>query len=111
MLTASGAARLLGLSARKVYALAAAGELAAYRFGASVRFSTADLEAYKAQCRSPATTQAAGTSSLTVSSPDGEHALTAFFQRARRGRRPTSSTGEKRLASSTLRLVAHSQSR
>lgn len=108
MLTAGEAARLLGLSARKVYALAGEGQIAAYRFGAAVRFDPADLEAYKAKCRSPATTQAAGISSSTVLSMDGEHALTAYFRKARRGHKRKTSTDAKRPASSTLRLVESS---
>lgn len=48
MLTATAAAAALGLSRRKVYALAAAGELRHYRFGKAVRFDPADLQAFKA---------------------------------------------------------------
>lgn len=109
-LTAQEAAARLKISARKVYALAAAGELAAYRFGAAVRFAPSDLDAYTQKCRSPATTPAPGTTSLTVSSMGGEHALTAYFQKARRGRRRSTSTDAKPRASSNLRLVATSPS-
>ena len=108
LLTAREAAARLKLSVRKVYAAAAAGELACHRFGASVRFDTADLDAYKTACRSPVTTRAAGTTSLTASLKDGEHALTAYFQKARRGRKPSTSTEEKPRASSKLQLVATS---
>jgi excisionase family DNA binding protein len=111
MLTAAQAAQLLGLSARKLYALAAAGEIAAYRFGAAVRFDPADLNAYKAKCRSPATTQAAGSTSLIVSSMGGEHALTAYFRKARRGHRRKTSTAGRQRDSSTLQLVASNPSR
>jgi excisionase family DNA binding protein len=65
-LTASEAAARLKISPRKVYSLAAAGELAAYRFGSAVRFATSDLDAYTSKCRSPATTPAPGTTSLTA---------------------------------------------
>jgi excisionase family DNA binding protein len=47
LLTAREAGERLKISARKVYALASSGELACHRFGASVRFDTADLDAYK----------------------------------------------------------------
>ena len=47
-LKAKQAGVFLGLSARKLYELAASGELACYRFGGAVRFELADLEAYKA---------------------------------------------------------------
>lgn len=110
MLTAQEAAQRLRISARKVYALAAAGELAAHRFGSAVRFAQSDLDAYTSKCRSPATTPAPGTTSLTASSMDGEHALIAYFQKARRGRKRSNSTGEKPRASSSLRLVATSPS-
>ena len=59
LLDAKEAAARLKVSARKVYAAAASGELACYRFGSAVRFDPADLDAWKAQCRSPATTRAA----------------------------------------------------
>lgn len=106
LLTAQEAAKHLRLSISQVYALARSGELASYRFGATVRFDRSDLDAYKAKCRSPATTRAAGTSSLTASLRDSDSALTAYFQKARRGRRPSPSTGAKPPGSSTLRLVA-----
>jgi excisionase family DNA binding protein len=53
MLTAQEVAKWLRLSARKVYSLAASGELASHRFGGAVRFSTADVDAYIAACRCP----------------------------------------------------------
>ena len=108
MLTAEQVASSLGLSVRKVYAMAQAGELPCYRFGSAVRFDAADLEAYKLQCRSRATTRAAGTSSLTASSPDGASALTRYFRQAGREPRRKPSTSAKAPASSTLRLVASS---
>lgn len=110
MLTAAEAAELLKISPRKMYALAAAGEVACHRFGAAVRFAPEDLEAYKAKCRSPATTRAAGSTSLTVSLPDADTALTAYFRKAGREpkRKPTSS--EKQLDSTRLRLVEAGQS-
>ena len=55
-LTAKEAAKELGLSARKLYELAASGKLACYRFDGAVRFDRADLEIYKTSCRLPATT-------------------------------------------------------
>ena len=57
-ITAREAAARLGLSSRKLYELAASGKLACYRFGGAVRFDRADLEAYRASCRSPVTTLA-----------------------------------------------------
>lgn len=108
MLRAAEAAERLGLSPRTIYALAAAGELPCYRFGAAVRFDPADLDAYKLKCRSAATTRAAGSTNLTVSSPAGESALQSYFRRAGRAPRHSPTTSAKPPASSTLRLVARS---
>lgn len=55
-LTAKQAAQELGLSARKLYELAATGKLACYRFDGAIRFDGADIQAYKQSCRLPATT-------------------------------------------------------
>lgn len=49
-LTVSEAAKALKLSTRKVYELAASGELACYRFGSAVRFAPEHLEEYKSKC-------------------------------------------------------------
>jgi excisionase family DNA binding protein len=106
LLTARQVAPLLGLSARKVYALAAAGEIACHRFGASVRFDPSDLDNYKAACRSPATTRAAGSTSLTASLPEAASGLTAYFRKAGRAPKPKPSTSEKRRGSTNLQLVA-----
>ena len=111
MLTAHEVGQRLGLSQRKVYALAASGELTCHRFGSSVRFDPADLEEYKSKCRLPATTRAAGTSSLTASLRDSASALTSYFQKARRGGKRKSSTSEKRNGSGNLQLVASSPNR
>ena len=66
MLTAADVAAQLGLSKRKVYELAASGRLAHYRFGDAVRFEQADVDTYRAACRSngtPATSAGGGSSS------------------------------------------------
>lgn len=110
-LTVKEAAQRLKISARKMYALAASGEIAAHRFGATVRFAPADLHAYVAKCRSPATTPVSGTTNLTASSMDPDSALTAYFRKARLARRLSNTTVGKPRGSSNLRLVAKSQSR
>jgi excisionase family DNA binding protein len=51
---------MLGLKERTVYALAADGELACHRFNTSVRFELADVEDFKAKCRSPGARQGKG---------------------------------------------------
>lgn len=109
MLTAQEAGERLKISARKVYALAAAGELACHRFGAAVRFDPADLDAYKASCRSPATTRAAGSTNLTASLPGSGSALTDYFRKAGRAPKPKRSTSERPHASTKLQLVASGQ--
>lgn len=105
MLTALEAATVLKISSRKVYALAASGELASYRFGSSVRFDLADLEAYKAQCRSPATTRAAGSISLTAGSPGTGSALIDYFRKAGREPKPSPTTKRSQPGSTPLQLA------
>lgn len=110
LVRASEAGRLLGISARSVYALATAGKLACHRLGVgdgAVRFDPADIEAYKKSCRSPATTRAAGSTNLIASSPEpGGSALTAYFRKAGREPKPKRSTSEKQRGSTSLQLVA-----
>jgi excisionase family DNA binding protein len=108
MLKAAEAGKLLGLSARTMYALAAAGKIACHRMGledSAVRFEEADVLAYKESCRSPATTPAAGCSSLTASSPEPGSALTDYFRKAGREPKRKPTTSGKRRDSTSLRLV------
>ena len=100
LVTAAEAAERLRLSTRKVYELAASGELASHRFGGAVRFALEDLEEYKHRCRSPATTRAAGSSSLTASSPELGNALTAYFRKAGRAIKPSPTTSGRPRGSS-----------
>ena len=111
MLTARQAAEHLGLSLRTIYTLAAQNKLACHRFGKAVRFDLSDLEALKTQCRSPATTPASGTTSLTVTSTGSGSGLTSYFRKAGRAPKPTHSTVGNRQGFTTLRLVEQSQSR
>lgn len=112
MLTAAQAGKVLGLSARTMYDLARAGKVACHRLGVgdgAVRFDPADLEEYKRQCRSPATTPAAGCSSLTASSPEpAGSALTAYFRKAGREPKPSPTTKKKARGSTRLQLVSSS---
>lgn len=110
MLTASEAAAYLRISTRKMYAMAASGEVACHRFGAAVRFEQADLDAYKQSCRLPATTRAAGSTNLTASLPERDSGLTAYFRKAGREPKRKPTTSEKRQGSTRLQLVAASQS-
>ena len=69
MLKARAVAELLGLSVRMVYDLHARGELPGYRFGGAIRFDSADVEAYRASCRTvvaPAIGVSAPTSSTAA---------------------------------------------
>lgn len=114
MLKAAEAGKLLGLSASTMYALAAAGKIACHRMGledGAVRFEEADVLAYKESCRSPVTTQGAGSSSLIASSPEPDaSALTAYFRKAGREPKRKPTTSGKRRDSTSLRLVENSQS-
>jgi excisionase family DNA binding protein len=112
MLTAKQAAPMLGLKPRTLYALAAAGKIACHRMGvgdAAVRFDPADIEAYKQSCRSPVTTPAAGSTSLTASLPEQGSGLTDYFRKAGREPKLKPSTSGKRRGSTTLQLVATGQ--
>lgn len=106
MLTASEAAAALRISTRKMYALAASGEVACHRFGSAVRFDPTDIEAYKQSCRLPATTRAAGSTSSTVRFPelDGS-ALTSYFRKAGREPKQKRSTSGRQREGMPLKLV------
>ncbi len=54
MLTAPQAAKMLGVSARKVYTLAKEGRLRSKRIGRVVRFHPADIEEYLGETDRPA---------------------------------------------------------
>jgi excisionase family DNA binding protein len=109
LLTAAEAAASLRISTRKMYELAASGELACHRFGGAVRFDQSDLDAYKLKCRSPATTRAAGSTSLTASLPEAASGLTAYFRKAGREPKRKPTTSAKQRGSTTLQLVATGQ--
>lgn len=106
MMTAAEAAAHLRISTRKMYDLAASGEVACHRFGGAVRFDPADLEEYKTRCRSPATTRAAGSTNLTASLPGSDSGLTAYFRKVGREPKRKPSTSGKRRGSTNLQLVA-----
>jgi excisionase family DNA binding protein len=109
LLKAAEAGRLLGLSARKVYALAEAGILPCYRFGAAVRFAPADVEAYRESCRSTSTERtSAGAISSTVTLPVSGTGLADYFRRAGLAPKPKSTTTKRTPASKPLRLVSQS---
>ena len=109
MLNAAQTGARLGLSARKVYDLAASGRLASYRFDGSIRFDPADVEIYVTSCRSRSVRATnAGSISLTASLPVRGSGLTAYFQKAGLGSKLTSSTASNRPDSTPLRLVSQS---
>lgn len=84
MLTAADVADLLGLKPRTVYDIPEA-DLPRYRMGkggGAVRFAPADVEAYRASCRSTGTRPAhAGAMSFRASLTDADDALRSYFQR------------------------------
>jgi excisionase family DNA binding protein len=102
LLKAKQAGARIGLSARTVYALAKAGKLACYRVGgkdSAVRFAPEDLDAYLTSCRSPVTTPAAGSTSLTARYPELDGSvLTNYFRKAGREPKPKRSTSAKQPA-------------
>lgn len=99
LLTAREVGALLGLSARAVYDAAAAGHLACYRLGVgrgAVRFDPADVEAYKAACRSTAIKPpAAGVSTLTSASTASAFGGASFSRPGGPDPKPTHSTARK----------------
>lgn len=84
LLKAASVGQQLGISARKVYELHAAGDLPGHRFGRAVRFAQSDVDAYLLQCRSTATrNQAAGCSTSTAASKVNAFAGASFSRPAR----------------------------
>jgi excisionase family DNA binding protein len=85
MLTASEVATQLAISGRKVYALAACGDLASHRFGAAVRFSQEDVDTYVQASRQAAAPKARlATLTLQTSRVDS---LSQYFEKARARRK------------------------
>jgi excisionase family DNA binding protein len=113
MLKAAAVAQQLGISQRAVYDLAAGGRLACYRLGpdgGAVRFDQADVDTYKASCRSAGTPEtSAGASSSTATFKASATGLLAYFQRAGVKPRLTPTTGRKAGASTQLRLASSSE--
>lgn len=88
LLTPQAAAKVLGVSSRKVYDLAAPqGPIACQRIGRTVRFQLSDILEYQTQCRCTAikAVAAGSLSSAGVSTDDGSE-LESYFRR--RGREP-----------------------
>ena len=54
MITVQQVAQQLNIRSSVVYEHARSGKLVCYRFGSAIRFDPADVEAYKASCRSVA---------------------------------------------------------
>ena len=104
MLTAAEVAQKMAISQRMVYELAARGDLPAYRIGSAVRFESADVEAFRASCRSTGKNPSnAGVSTIKARSPDGESALESYFRKAGRRRKPKSTSA--RSSNASLRLA------
>ena len=103
------AAALLGLSSRKVYDLAASGELACYRFGAAIRFEQSDLDAYKQKCRFPAITRAAAPVKLFPATQPQELPLPESFfpQPTKQEKRKEKAAAAKKRRDSRTVLVRH----
>lgn len=105
-LTATEAAAVLGISARKVYALAQSGALPCHRYDTAVRFDPADVEAYKASCRSVLTPVTnAGALSSTVRLRVSGSGIADYFQKAGRKPKHKHSINKNAPASTPLQLA------
>ncbi|MBR8656736.1 helix-turn-helix domain-containing protein [Achromobacter sp. Marseille-Q0513] len=93
-ISALEAARLLGVSPRHVYDLAAPdGPIPCYRVGRRISFELTDLLEYRQSCRSIATQNAVSTSlNSTARLKVRESALVAVFRKHGLEPRPTPST-------------------
>lgn len=117
MLTAVAVAALLGISRSKVYELARSGRLPMYRIDDAVRFDPADVEAFRASCRSTVIAKrvagfSTSTAELRGSESDSESAFRKLGIEPRLtptiGRKQRASTPSPR-ASKNLRLVSSEQ--
>lgn len=85
MLSAKEVAALLGLSSRKVYAMASSGQLPSYRFGDAVRFDPVDVEAFKASCRvvvRPVASPRLSSSPVKLTLRNADDELREYFRRS-----------------------------
>lgn len=112
MITAQEAAKVLGVSARMMYSLAAPnGPIPCSRYSAKcVRFSPEDLDEYKKSCLHTSIQQkVAGSLSSTRLSITSESALQKLFRKAGIAPKPMPSQKRKRIDSTKLQLVAPSR--
>src|SRR5574343_130777 len=111
MLTAAEVAALLGISRRTVPDIPEA-QLPRYRMGrgrGAVRFDPADVETYRASCRSTVIRRAiAGSLSSAVVSTVGESELASAFRALGVAPRPSPSTSARRRACSAPQLESRS---
>lgn len=93
MLSAAEVAVLLNISRRHVYSLNARGELPGYRFGGSLRFDQAEIDAYRTRCRTvaPASKPVSVSKGVAPSLVDHDAALQAFLARRRKAKAPKKS--------------------
>nr|KAJ8740681.1 helix-turn-helix domain-containing protein [Delftia sp. PS-11] len=101
------AAALLGVSARKVYDLAApSGPIPCYRIGRNINFDETDILEYKQQCRSVVTNRAVRSSlSSTASSTACVSALESAFRKLGVQPRLTNTTAKNQRASTQPRMA------
>lgn len=108
MLKAADVARTLGISRRAVYDLAASGALPHYRPApGAVRFDPADVEAYRASCRSDGTRETSdGVLSSTVIYKDSGTDLAAYFRAVGVKPKLTPTSARSRRGCTPLHLVS-----
>lgn len=112
MLTASAVAATLGIGRSTVYDLARRGELPSYRFGDALRFDPADVEVYRASCRSAGTrATSAGATNSTASLIVSGTALAAYFRKAGLEPKLTRTTEKRGRGSAQLQLVSSERTR
>jgi excisionase family DNA binding protein len=111
MLTARAAAERLGVPLRTFYALVAGGKIPAVRYSPRcTRYDPADLDAFKAACRSTTTPgRNAGDSSSTAWSQAADTDLVASFRSLGIELGPKPTRARKKDASTRLRLVSSSR--
>ena len=96
----------------RIYELASSGQLPSYKFGGAVRFDLADVEAYKAACRSAGTPEmSAGALRSTESLRASGSGLAALFRKAGVKPRPMPTTARKAAGSTPLTLASRSKHR
>ena len=111
MITVDQASKLLGISKRMMYDLAAPhGKIDCFRIGTKILFEESDIERYKLSCRhTTIQKEVAGYLSSTKLSMGSESGLLKLFRKAGTAARQKPLTNQKQTDSMGLRLVQPNQ--